>query len=1406
MKNGRKTARKDKRERRNSAKIDWNGRRDCTLSVHGLNQPKTALESAVQRYVDLYDFAPVAYVSFDRAGRVEEANLVATELLHESRDLLIGRPFAFYVADLDSFLNHLLLCRTSQQEVKTELLLKNKKGQPIPAVLLSTPITSTTKNGVLLYQTAILDLRALKSAEAKLRTSEERYKTLFDLVPVAVYTCDADGIIQEYNQRAVELWGRELERNGDEPRFCGSHKIYYSDGRPMPHEECPMARALRGEKLTPKDLEIVVERPGGEKRHVIPAPRVVTDERGNIVGAINCLFDITERKQAEAAVMRLAAVVQSSRDAIAAKTLNGIITDWNQSAQRIFGYKPKEIIGKSILTLIPKDRQSEEQEILRKIRLGESLDHYETVRRRKDGQLIDVSLTISPIKDSGGETIGVSKIARDITEQKQTMRRLAEQARLLDLTNDAIIVRDHDDRIVYWNRGAEEMYGFSAKEALGKITHELLQTAQPENYKSILKNLGRDQRWSGELVHTRKDGTTIVVFSRWSVDRDARGRRASILETNTDVTARKRAEQQQLALYQFSQRQHSATNVDEIHDAALDAILSALDCHRASILLFDNENVMRFVAWRGLSGRYRKSVEGHSPWKPDAKSPKPVCINDIDIADIPKPLKSAIRAEHIRAVGFIPLISGGRLIGKFMTYYDSPHKFTAEELKLASTIATQLAQAIEHKRDEEALRYSERELARDLQDSRLLQQTSAQLIHQDDTQALYEKILDAAVAIMRSEFASIQMLYPERGDAGELYLLGYRGYTRKSAAAWKWIGAGHATTCGVALRTGKRCIVPDVQGCDWLAGTKDLAFYRRSGVRSLQSTPLFSRTGETLGMISTGWKQVHEPSVRDLRLLDVLGRQAADLIEAKRDQEALRQSEERLRAIVQEANAGMARYDSKGRIEFANSRFCKMLGYQQAELVGKTVYEITYPHDLKETKQALNCALKKGEPTEIDKRYIRKDGSLVWVSVSDAPEFDAGDRIKFVVAVAIDITARKKAEEALREKETELESIVTKTPFMLTRCTRDLRYRYVSRAYAEFVGRKPEELAGKSIVEIIGKKALKKILPYLEKVFQGRSVEYEMEIPFQGIGNVWLHCVYTPDRDSDGNVVGWFASLAEVGRHKEAEALLQKSNELLEDRVRERTRALHLTNKELKAEILRRKGLEGEILEISDREQQRLAQELHDGLCQHLTAVAFMARSVGLRLKNHRVIEVKDIEKIAELVNNAASDTRNLSHALHRVDVDAAGLVGALEDLVDREMWRTPCRLEVKPSFHLDDDAVASHLYRIAREAVINANKHAQAREIVVGLRSGRKGIVLTITDDGVGLKNEEKRARGLGFHIMNYRARLIGGQLKIESPDKGGTCVACYLPNGTVESHKRKKHRPYSLSAKLTKALTALI
>jgi PAS domain S-box-containing protein len=385
----------------------------------------------------------------------------------------------------------------------------------------------------------LISISERRWAEEVLRDTERRFREMIDALPAAVYTTDAQGRLTHFNHACVELSGRAPELGTN--KWCVTWKLYYPDGRRMPHDECPMAIALKEGRVI-RGTEAIAERPDGSRIWFTPYPTPLRDARGRIVGGINMLVDITERKRTETAAMRLAAVVRSSHDGIVAKDLNGIITDWNQSAERIFGYTAKEIIGKSILTVIPPNRHSEETEILSRIRRGELIDHYQTVRRRKDGRLIDVSLTISPVKDGAGRIVGVSKIAREITDQKQAERRLAEQARLLNLSNEAILVRDSEDRITYWNRGAEELYGYSPEEALGKVVHRLLQTEYPKPREQIFNELKRNDRWSGELVHKRKDGSKIIVMSHWSLDRDKHGRRANTLETNNDITQRKRSE------------------------------------------------------------------------------------------------------------------------------------------------------------------------------------------------------------------------------------------------------------------------------------------------------------------------------------------------------------------------------------------------------------------------------------------------------------------------------------------------------------------------------------------------------------------------------------------------------------------------------------------------------------------------------------------------------------------------------------------------------------------------------------------------------------------------------------------------------------------------------------------------
>jgi PAS domain S-box-containing protein len=170
-------------------------------------------------------------------------------------------------------------------------------------------------------------------------------------------------------------------------------------------------------------------------------PTPFYDLSGALVGAVNVLVDISEHQRAERVARRLAAIVESSDDAIISKDLNGIVATWNKAAERLFGYTADEVIGKSITIVIPPERRHEEIGILDRIRRGEPIEHFETQRRRKDGSLVDISLSISPITDETGAIIGASKIARDITEQKRREQQISLLAREADhRTNNLLAV------------------------------------------------------------------------------------------------------------------------------------------------------------------------------------------------------------------------------------------------------------------------------------------------------------------------------------------------------------------------------------------------------------------------------------------------------------------------------------------------------------------------------------------------------------------------------------------------------------------------------------------------------------------------------------------------------------------------------------------------------------------------------------------------------------------------------------------------------------------------------------------------------------------------------------------------------------------------------------------------------
>jgi PAS domain S-box-containing protein len=407
------------------------------------------------------------------------------------------------------------------------------------------------RDGVVCY---FWDISQRVLAERKTRESEERFRSLFNLSSVAVYSIDTSGVIQNFNLHAAELWGQSPAAGDTDQLFCGSYKLYRPDGTFMPHDRCPMATVASGEIAEVRDGEVLIERPDGTWITVLVNIRPSKNDRGEITGAINCFYDIserkrhedalreseeryrtlfdsidegfcvievifdkdlkpvdyrflevnpafekqsgiqqatgkrmreialteveahwfetygkvaltgepvrftnefkalnrwfdiyacpvggpqsrkvavvfndiTERKREEMSLSKLAAIIESSDDAILSTDLNGVIISWNRGAENLFGYTALKAVGQSVAMLIPPERANEEPTLLERICRGESVNPYETVRVRKDGTSLDISLTVSPIKNRQGNVIGASRIARDITSRKRNEEALRQ--------------------------------------------------------------------------------------------------------------------------------------------------------------------------------------------------------------------------------------------------------------------------------------------------------------------------------------------------------------------------------------------------------------------------------------------------------------------------------------------------------------------------------------------------------------------------------------------------------------------------------------------------------------------------------------------------------------------------------------------------------------------------------------------------------------------------------------------------------------------------------------------------------------------------------------------------------------------------------------------------------------------
>ncbi len=1005
-------------------------------------------------------------------------------------------------------------------------------------------------------------LRAIRAGEVDalvmgeevytLKGAETPYRLLIESMSEGAATLTRDGIVLYCNRRLAEMAGASPEQ------IVGTCLC----DRVGPAQAAALRALVAGALHTGARAELTLSAPDGPG---LPVQLSLRPMHQNAETIAVVATDLSERKRAENALREahdtleqrvrdrteelqherewLRVTLSSIGDALIATDDAGRITFVNPVAETLTGWPREEALGhpvQSVVRLLDETTRAPGEDIVgRVLREGTPVKLANNAcLLTRSGKEIPIEDSAAPIRDSAGRVTGAVLVFHDVTEKRRAVQALRQSEERLRFQWNRMpigcILHDEQLRFSQVNPAAGAILGYSEAELRGRPIGMIVPESARTHVDDVLRRLAQgDMTAHSTNENVTKDGRTIICQWTNTPLRDDKGKFIGLLSMVEDITDRKKAE---TALRQRTEELQTVLDTTPV------AIFMAHDteCRKMTGNAAAQE-LVKLPPDANIS-KSAPAEERPTQWQ-EMRGGVAIKPNDL-------PLQCAAAGEEIRGYEMDLVFQDGTVksvVGNATPIRD-------ENGKPRGGIAVLM--------DITARKRAEARLEADLAALTRMHALSRRLVEPGGLQPLLQEIMDAAVAIVGAERGTLQLL---EGDS--LRIVAHHGHQQPFLEFFA-SAENRASVCGEATKRGERVVVPDVEASSLFAGTSSLAVLREAGVRAVQSTPVMSRAGKLLGILTTHWPKPYQPDEHALWRIDLLARQAADLIEFMKAEAALRESEELLRAVTDNSPDAIYVKDRESRWLMANPAVLRIVGKTAEQALGKTDLDLYADPEIgRAILEHDRRILQSGQAAEFEEVANTPEGRRTFISIK-APRHDAQGNLIGLVGISRDITDRKHAEAALRASEAQvkvdaavrierqrLQEVLNMLPAYVILLSPDYRVPLANRFFEERFGKAD----GRRCYEYLFHRTEPCEDCETYKVLKtGKPHRWEWTGPDGRNYDIYDF----PFKDVDGSPLIMEVGL-DITQRRHAEAELTKHREHLQELVDERTAELQATNDEL---------------------------------------------------------------------------------------------------------------------------------------------------------------------------------------------------------------------------------------------------